>query len=100
METYTGKEVTNDISDRTLPGIFRGTIGNIQGTMRVFGVNTGIVKKFYNATKFSIPNDIIKKINAWRKNFKRQDLKNRLQFVDRRQNSYKWNNENPNTTWD
>ena len=72
----------------TFPGIFYGTTGNIQGTMKVFGVNAVIVKKCCNATIFNIPGTIIKKVNVWDKKSLDKNLKCRLEFADRRQNPY------------
>ena len=91
LEAHADNEVTNTMSDRTFPGIFCGTTGNIQGTMRVFDINTGLVKKCRNATKFPMPDDVIRKVNAWGKKSSRRDLKNCLKFAGRRQNPCAWN---------
>ena len=75
VEGHVAKERTNDMSNWTFRGIYCRSTGNIQGTMRMFDVNTGIVKKCCNTTQFITPDTIIKKMNAWGKKSQREDLK-------------------------
>ena len=81
---HLSKKRTNDMSDWIFPDIYCGTTGNIQGTMQVLDMNTGIIKKCCNITMFIMPNSIIKKFNTWGKTSQDKNLKYRLEFADRR----------------
>ena len=44
-EAHEDRVVTNTHNPRTFHGIYLGPTGNIQGTLKVFGLKTGVVKK-------------------------------------------------------
>ena len=48
---------------RTYPGIYLGPTGNIQGTLKVFDLKAGVVKKPSSATAFPIPEKVIELAN-------------------------------------
>ena len=44
-EAHEDRVVTNTHNPRTFHGIYLGPTGNIQGTLNVFGLKNGVVKK-------------------------------------------------------
>ena len=55
---------TNTIALRTHEGIALGPTGNLQGSVKIYYINTGWVLKRCSFTPMSMPNKVIKRVNA------------------------------------
>ena len=49
---------------RTFAGVYLGTVDNIQGTLKVFCLKTGVVRNPRNMDVLPIPDDVIEAVNA------------------------------------
>ena len=67
MDANEDNDMNNTKRSITYPGIYLVPTGNIQGTLKVFGLNTGIVKNPRSDTDFNIPDRIIELVNSWGK---------------------------------
>ena len=66
------RDVTNGVSDmRTYDGIYLGSTGHRQGTVKLFDMCTGKVKKPRTITILPVPDHIIILVNKWGKRFQR-----------------------------
>ena len=66
------RDVTNGVSYmRTYNGIYLGPLGNRQGTMKVFDICKGKVKKPRTITILPLPDRVIVLVNKWGKRFQR-----------------------------
>ena len=67
------RDVTNRVSDmRTYDSIYLGPTGNRQGTVKVFDIGTGKVKKQRTITVLPAPDRVIALVNKWGKRFQKE----------------------------
>ena len=60
------RDVTNRVCDMcTYEGIYVGPTGNRQGTVNVFDMKTGKVKKPRTFVSFPVPYRVIETVNKW-----------------------------------
>ena len=52
VEAHKDADVPNTMRDRIFSGIYLGPTGNIQGTLKVFDIKTGKIKKPRKVTSF------------------------------------------------
>ena len=64
VEARTDPDITNTSRSRISTGIYLGITGNIQGTKKVFDLETGTVKKPRSVTVLPMPDCISSKVNA------------------------------------
>ena len=57
---------------RALPGILLGLTGNIQGTLNIFDIKTGMIKKCCTICTLPMPQEGIKSLNDWAKRSARE----------------------------
>ncbi len=62
----------------TFPGIYLGPTGNLQGTKKVFDLNTGVVNKLRSVTLFPLSPNVIKIVNAWGIRYQKEEKVNEL----------------------
>ena len=55
VEGHINPTITNTMAERTFSGIYLGTMGNLQGTPKVFDIKTGTVKQPTKVTVFPTP---------------------------------------------
>ena len=93
VEAHTNPDITNNSRSRTFSGIYLGITGNIQGTKKVFDLETGTVKKPRSVTVFPMPDRVISQVNAWGNKYQEEEKKNKLEFLNRLQLQYDWDIE-------
>ena len=67
VEANEDPDATNTNRSRTYLGIYLGPTGNIQGTLKLFYLNTGVVKNPSSDTAFTMPDRFIELVNTWGK---------------------------------
>ena len=67
VEAHEDPVITNTNRSRTYPGVYIGTTGNLQGTLKVFDVTSGKVKKPRSVTAFNAPDRVIDIADRWGK---------------------------------
>jgi hypothetical protein len=67
---------------RTFPGIFLGPTGNLQGTHKVFDINTGAVKKPRTITPLTMPDRVIAVIEDWGQCHQQEDKEKTIEFLN------------------
>ena len=73
VEASKDADITNTMRSRTHPCIALGPSGNLQGFIKCFDLETGMVVKRRNVTELPMPEDIITKVSEWgRKTLKEQ----------------------------
>ena len=65
VEVHKDPDVTITNRSRTYPGVYLIPTGNVQGTLKVFDLNTGVVKNLSSATAFPMPDRFIELVNVW-----------------------------------
>jgi hypothetical protein len=55
----------NTLRPHTHPCIALGPSGNLQGSVKSFDLETGMVVKRHTVTELPMPDDIIEKVNEW-----------------------------------
>ena len=75
---------------RTYDGIYLGPTGNRQGTVKVFDISTGKVKKHWNITILSVPDRFIILVNKWGKRFQQESQRHKLEFLNCHKDKYAW----------
>jgi len=93
VEAHSDPDITNTNKTRTFAGIYLGITGNIQGTKKVFDLKTGTVKKCRSVTVMPMPDRIINTVNAWGKRYQEEEKKNKIEFLNRVQLQYDWDND-------
>ena len=93
VEASEDADVTNDMKSRTYSGIYLGTTGNIQGTHKVFDIKTGKVKKPRTISVFPMPDRVLKLVNQWGQRSQREEVQNKLEFLNRLKQRYDWDND-------
>jgi hypothetical protein len=73
-------------------GIVLGPMGNLQGSVKIYCINTGRVLKCRSFTPMPMPDHVIKHINAIGK---KEGQGHAFQFLNRRQEPYEWTDEVP-----
>jgi hypothetical protein len=74
--------VTNTMQARTFPSIFLGPTSNLQGTHKVFDINTGVVKKLCAITPLPMPDCIIKVVKDWGRRNQQLERSSILKFLN------------------
>jgi len=87
---YDENDVTNNMKERAIDGIYLGTAGNMQGSNKILSLDTGKVVKRRKVTELPMPESLIVKINKWGK---RNKQAGRIRFADRDGNEFEWNDE-------
>jgi hypothetical protein len=64
------------------PGIFLGPTGNLQGTHKVFNINTGAIKKPCTITPFPMPDWFIKVVKDWGRRNQWEERSSTLKFLN------------------
>jgi hypothetical protein len=65
VEAHEDPTITKTMCSCTFPGIFLGPTGNRQGTHKVFGINTGVVRKPRIITPLPMPDWVITVVKDW-----------------------------------
>ena len=87
-------DVMNGVSDmRTYGGIYLVTQGNRQGTVKLFYIGTGKVKKPRTITILPLPDRVIRLVNKWGKRFQQESQRHNLEFLNRHKDKYAWDND-------
>ena len=71
---------TNNQVERTFTGVYLGPTGNRQGTVKVFDIATGKVKKPRKITPFPMPDSFIATVNKWGRRNQKEAQRARLEF--------------------
>ncbi len=73
VEAHEDHIVTNNVQElQTFPAIVLGPTGNLQGTVKVFDIKTGRVKKVKTFDRYPMPDSIIEIVNAWGEKLRKQ----------------------------
>ena len=65
VEASPDYDITNTMDTRTVPCIALGTTGNMQGSLRVFDLNSGKVLVRCTAKEMPFPSRVLKRVNDW-----------------------------------
>ena len=93
---YDDNNITNTMQERAISGIYVGSAGNMQGSVKVLSLSSGKVVKRRHITRLPMPDSVIEKINRWGKKNKRAGrgrYTDKSSFADRHNNEYDWNDE-------
>ena len=93
---YDDNTITNTMQERAISGIYVGSAGNMQGSVKVLSLSSGKIVKRRFITRLPMPDSIIEKINRWGKKNKRAGrgrYTDKSSFADRHNNEYDWNDE-------
>ena len=86
-------DATNSVSDmRTYDGIYLGPTGNRQGTVKLFDIGTGKVKKPRTIAILSVPDCVIILVNKWGKSFQRESQRHKLELLNCHKDKHDWKN--------
>ena len=95
VEASTDAVVTNDNKERTRSCVALGPVGNRQGSVKCFDIETG--KLLHRRTVTQIPwplnNDLIRKVESWGKRSVRAIKRNRIDFLNRKGEKFDWDND-------
>ena len=86
-------DIKNDIRPRTFAGIFFGTTGNFQGTVKVWDLNTGCVKKPKKFTSVPMPEHVIDQINKWGQCHQKKEQVDIIESRNRNREKFWWEND-------
>ena len=82
--------VTNTHHSRTFTDIYFGPTGNIQGILKVFDLNTGVVKKPWTMAELPISDWVITLLKKWSTWSNREDTQPRLKLLNRHNQKFEW----------
>ena len=85
--------VTNDMTPRKHEAITLGPSNKLQGTQKLFFLETGLVLKRRVHTVVSMSYRVIKKMNQWVKITKKEDYGKKLTFINCTKEIYNWDND-------
>ena len=80
VKAHEDLDMRNTMRPYTFPGIYLGPTRNLQGMKKVFGLNTGVVKKPRSVTPFPIPPNVIKVVNAWGIRYQKEEKQKSWNF--------------------
>ena len=78
---------------RTYDNVYLVPSGNRQGTVNVFNLGTGKVKKPRTIVSFPVLDRIIETVNIWGRKFQKETRIHKIYFINRHQNKYAWDND-------
>jgi len=93
IQAHEDRDVTNTMAPRTFPALYLGPTDNIQGTVKAFHLETGQVHKVRNFTRLHMPEFVIRKAELWGKKAKQDDLKNKIEFLNRNREKFDWDTD-------
>ena len=85
--------VVNTHHPWAFPEIYLEPTGNIQVTLKVFYIKTGVVKKPRKMTEFHIPDQVITLLDKWSKRSSREYMQSRLVFLNLHKHKFDWVND-------
>ena len=95
VEASTNAIITNDNKERTRSCVALGPVGNRQGSVKCFDIETG--KLLHRRTVTQVPwpldNDLIRKVESWGKRSVRAIKRNRIDFLNRKGEKFDWDND-------
>ena len=86
-------DVTNTTTSRTREAIALGPTGNIQGTQKVFCLETGKVLKQRKIIPLPVPDRVIQKVEQWGKRSQRESYGTKIELLNRNMKKYDWDND-------
>ena len=94
MHASYDRNVTNSVSDTlTYNVIYLGPTGNRHGTVEVFDIDSGKVKKPWTIKIMPVPDQVIILVNKWGKRFQRESQRHKLEFLNCHKDKYAWDND-------
>ena len=93
IEPSKDADITNTTDERTHACLALGPSGNLQGSVKCFDLLTGKVIIRRTIKVLPIPGRIVKLANAWGKTSKSKEFRNTLEFRNRKNAKYDWDNE-------
>ena len=85
--------ITNGTNDRTHSCIALGPSGNRQGNINCFGLDIGSILLRWKVKQMIWPKRLIRKANAWVERGKKDILKVRISFLNRKGEKFDWDND-------
>ena len=85
MDTLIGTHIADSIGDVAV---------NLQLTINVSDLETGIILKPRTIVSFPFPDCVIETVNKWGRKFQKETRINKIDFLNRHQNNYAWDNDN------
>ena len=93
VQTTEEPELSNSMQPRTAGGIFVGCAGNIQGSLKVFMLETCKVVKRCAATPLDMPQKVIDRVNQIGKRTRQEVYGKDLEFLNRTKDKFEWDLE-------
>jgi len=93
VEASEGTVITNDMSQRTRACISLGPSGNLQGSLKCFDLLTGKVLTRRTMKGLPLSDRVLARVNRWGKMTCTQQYENRLEFLDRNEKRFNWDND-------
>ena len=93
VEASEGTVITNDMSQHTRACISLGPSGNLQGSLKCFDLLTGKVLTRRTMKGLPLSDRVLARVNRWGKMTCTQQYENRLEFLDRNEKRFNWDND-------
>ena len=91
---YDRETLTNRINKMcNYTAIYPGCSGIRNGTLVVFDLETGAVKNPHKFTVLPMSDTIVQKVTAWGRKFQKENLKNKIEFLNRNREWFDWDND-------
>ena len=93
MQADEDADITNNMKLCSRDCIALGPSGNLQGSQKVFCLNTGQVLKCRTIHEFPMPDRTVARMNQWGIRSKRETYGRKLQFLNWSKDKYDWDND-------
>ena len=81
------------MNGRTFAALYLSLMGNLQGTVKAWDINTGCVKKVKTFDVVPMPDTVIDTINKWGEKYQKEKKKKMGKFLDRLKREFSWEND-------
>ena len=95
VEASTDAIVTNDNTERTRSCVALGPVGNRQGSVKCFDIETGrlLHRRTVTQVPWPLDNHLLQKVESWGKRSVRAIKRNRIDFLNRKGEQFDWDND-------
>jgi hypothetical protein len=93
VEASEDADITNTMRPRTHACIALGPSGNLQGSVKCFDLETGMVVKRRTIVELPMPDEIIAKVSEWGEKSMKEQFHHKLEFLNRMKQKYDWDGD-------
>ena len=81
IHTYIEPEKSNDITGHTFATLYLGPMGNLQGRVKDWDIDTGCVKKVKVFDVVPMPDSVVYAVNKWGMKYQKEKKKKWVNFL-------------------